>query len=139
MLGRPFSELQAATADKPATLSFGGGGDEVYTADCLIHRKVPPIGGPIPQVHRALLVLNSKIALDLAASPKTEDEDDEEEAEGAAKAQQAESSLFVLPPGCLSESCPAQPIFALMAGEGTFSAPTGQCEMSLLRCQCPND
>ena len=127
MLGRPFNSIAPANNDKPAQLAFGD--DEDYTADYLVRRRPPSSGPPERTVHRALVVLDRRIKLDLAAPPKNADDADDEEDSGAASiVQQAENALFVLPPSSLGGNMPNQPVFALMAGEGSFSAPPGQCK-----------
>lgn len=131
MLGRPIASITPPTAEHPASLTFER--SETYTADCLVRRR-QATAGTGRAVHRALIVLDKRVHLELAAIASSDDAEEEETAQAAAvQPQAAESALFVLPPGCLGEQQPAQPIFALMAGEGTFSAPAGQCGSSELR------
>lgn len=86
-------------------------------------------------MHRALLVLDKRIQLELAVAARGEDADDEDTAD-TSQPTHAENALLVIPPGCLDAGTPDQPIFALMAGEGTFSAPPGQCTSAHMRTYC---
>ncbi len=130
MLGRPFGSITPASNNNLAELTFANdGNEEKYTADCLIRRSPPSQSDPTRTVYRALVVLDRRIKLVLATPTKIEDDEDDEEGSKAVPiAQQAENALFVLPPSSLGDNVPDQPVFALMAGEGSFSAPSGQCE-----------
>lgn len=132
MLGRPVSSLTPSKASKPVQLATGE--DETYTGDCLV-RPVdasPEVSG----ICRAIIVLSKPISLSIPGEAAASE--DSEESAGTPAPLQAENALFVIPPGTLGDKCPPSPVTILMAGEGTFSAPSGQCETqfsSLAECR----
>ena len=136
MLGRPLAQVTPPTDTQPASVQVE---DEVYTADYLIRAESPATPSR-RRIHRAIVILTGPIRLELAASTasRADDDADEEDAEPTSDTkdkaelpQNAQNALFVIPPNALGD-LPAQPVTALMAGEGTFSAPDGQCACS--RC-----
>ena len=131
MLGRPLAKVTEPTNTQPASVQVD---NENYTADCLVSAESPNTP-PRRRIHRAIIILTGPIRLELAASTGSHADDDaaEEDVEPTLDAkskanlpQHAQNALFVIPPNALGDG-PAQPVTALMAGEGTFSAPDGQC------------
>lgn len=120
MLGRPIQNLVDATEDNPAAISFDE--SETYTADCVIKVGYEPKVESTHVQHKAIVILAKPIRLH-----KPEQESSEEEGPSS-ESGTCENALFIIPPSKLQEAVPAQPTITLMAGEGSFSAPSGQCE-----------
>lgn len=121
MLGRPVQSLVEGTCDKPASVTFGQ--DEVYTADCVISVDKSDTGKAAKLQHRGIILLSKRTCI-----AKPEAETAVEEDEPAAENAPSENALFILPPGKMADSQLDGPVITMMAGEGSFSAPSGQCE-----------
>lgn len=121
MLGRPIQSLVEGTSDKPASVSFGQ--DEVYTADCVISVGKSDTGKAAKIQHRGIILLSKRICI---AKPEAETAVEGEEP--AAENAPSENALFIMPPGKVVDSQLDAPVITMMAGEGSFSAPSGQCE-----------
>lgn len=119
MLGRPIASLNIPPSEaQRVTIKFQE--DEIYTANCVVSSKSEEFCDrqqSLRIMHRAIVVLSRpvRIALDSTANEDLE-----------AKTQ-IENSMFVIPPEALATGQPQTPVFALLAGEGSFSAPAGQC------------
>lgn len=131
MLGRPLAKVTNPTGTQPASVRVE---DEVYTAEYLIRAEASNTR-ICRRIHRAIVILTGPMRLELAASTASDADDDVDgddaeptsDAKGVSQQlQRAKNALFVIPPKALGD-LPAQPVTALMAGEGTFSAPDGQC------------
>lgn len=120
MLGRSIQRISEATADSPASIKFAE--EETYTADCVIKVEGEAAKDSEHVVHRGIVILSKPVRLAKATTEATEDEDEQTET------SPCENALFVIPPGKLGDNAPFEPVLALMAGEGSFSAPTGQCK-----------
>jgi len=132
MLGRPISDISPSTASKPVKLSAGD--DETYTGDCLI--RPVAAGSDASQIWRAIIILTKAVTLTIPGG--TAQSESSEDTPHDHKASQAENALFVISPGSLGEDLPPSPVTILMAGEGTFSAPAGQCKTSLKSLLVPS-
>lgn len=122
MLGRPIASLRYSEDGmaKAATISFAE--DEAYTADCVVSASGSDIKNDALAQHKAIIILSQPVRLP-KVTPGAED-DEEPEITNAI----CENALLIIPPGTLGDNLPAAPIMTLMAGEGSFSAPSGQCE-----------
>lgn len=120
MLGRPIQSLVEPTKDSPATISFDK--SESYTADCIIKVDRKSDENTRHVQHKAIVILSKPISVYKPAQESDEEEDIPLES------NTCENALLIIPPGGLGEDMPVQPTMALMAGEGSFSAPSGQCE-----------
>lgn len=118
MLGRPIQHLSETSSNAPASIQFAE--DENYTADCVI--KVDANADVASQLvhHRGIVILSRPIRLQQSPTPESDDGN-------VVESGACENALFIIPPGRLSDKIPAAPVSALMAGEGSFSCPSGQC------------
>lgn len=123
MLGRPIQSLSEETPESPASITFGE--DEIYTADCIIKVDDTSENSPQYKLHRAIIILSRPVCLHKFVPETIEEEDTHTET------SVCENALFILPPGRLGDNCPTEAVVALMAGEGSFSAPSCQCKSSL--------
>lgn len=121
MLGRAIQNLVEATSNSPARIQFDK--DEVYTADCVIRVDGKHDHYQRNFQHKAIVILSKPIRLH---RPMQEASEKEEEEDIAPETTTYENALLLVPPHKLGETTPAQPALALMAGEGSFSAPSGQ-------------
>jgi hypothetical protein len=119
MLGRPIQRLSEGTTESPATIQFEE--DEIYTADCIIQVDDRGEDASPYKLHKAIIILSRPICFQKAIPEVTEEEDNSTET------STCENALFIIPPGKVGDSCPTEAVVALMAGEGSFSAPSGQC------------
>lgn len=140
MLGRPIKKITPPSSDKPLA-SIQMDEHETYTADCLIRASTEPASaapytepsiGAAERVqeHRAVVITSKPIALPIDATVgEAVDGEEDEDKDLESRHAQAENVLFVFAPGALGEKNGIDvPVTALMAGGGTFSAPSGQCE-----------
>jgi hypothetical protein len=120
MLGRSLQSITYPERDTPAVVKFAE--DESYTADCVISIEEDGSNKIRTKVHRGIVILAKPVLLArMPVDPSQENESDEAEVK-------YDNTLFIIPPGRLSEGQPTNPISVLMSGEGSFSAPAGQSE-----------
>ena len=125
MLGRSIQSLSYGGSDSPAEIRFAD--DESYTVDCVLTVEKEMSNHTRTKLLRAIIILAKPILLaHPLVDPAQEDGSEEQEA------SQYDNALFVIPPGRLLDGQPANPITVLMSGEGSFSAPAGQCEFKRL-------
>lgn len=122
MLGRPMQSLTQPTSEAPGSVKFHE--NETYTATCAISAEKPDAASPATWQHRGIILLSRRIYLarQATASAEGEGEDANEDT------TPVENALFVISPGRLGQDTPSAPVVTMMAGEGSFSAPAGQCE-----------
>ena len=122
MLGRPIQTFEQPTSEKPARVKFEE--NETYSADCVISTEESGLDKSEFIQHRAIILLSRRICLTKQKVEATEGDGDDVIVEDTP----IENALFVIPPGRLGNNSPSTPVISMMAGEGSFSAPTGQCK-----------
>lgn len=128
MLGQRISNVTKSTSVSAASIELNG--QEVYTADCLIMTRKTLVKRS-NAIHRAIIVLSEPVKIESAGlSQGAVEHDDEGPIPISPIPIDAQSALFVFPPHTLENEHPKLPVIVCMAGEGTFSAPRGQCNTS---------